>query len=66
MLLDVCEMYNNNISNGFQLSKRTRVHARNGCVQRAITPKAGKQELRFICSASRLIVLYICMNFVKI
>ena len=32
-------------------------------VQRAITPKVGKPELRFIYSARRLIVLYICMKF---
>ena len=32
-------------------------------VQRAITLKVGKSELRFICSASSLIVLYICVKF---
>ena len=32
-------------------------------VQRAITPKVGKPELQFMCSASRLIVLYICVKF---
>ena len=32
-------------------------------VQRAITPKVGKPELCFICSASHLIVLYICVKF---
>ena len=35
-------------------------------VQRAITPKVGKPELRFMCSASRLIVLYICAKFGEI
>ena len=35
-------------------------------VQRAITPKEGKPELRLMCSACRLIVLYICVKFVKI
>ena len=34
-------------------------------VQRAITPKVGKSELRFMCAARRLIVLYICMKFGK-
>ena len=34
-------------------------------VQRAITPKAGKPELRFMCSARRLIVFYICVKFCK-
>ena len=32
-------------------------------VQKAITPKVGKPELRFLCSACRLIVLYICVKF---
>ena len=31
--------------------------------QRAITPKVGKPELRFISSACCLIVLYICVKF---
>ena len=32
-------------------------------VQRAITPKVGKPELWFMCSACCLIVLYICVKF---
>ena len=32
-------------------------------VQRTITPKVGKPELQFMCSARRLVVLYICMKF---
>ena len=32
-------------------------------VQMAITPKVLKAELRFLCSARRLIVLYICVKF---
>ena len=35
-------------------------------VQRAITPKVGKQELGFMCSAYLLIVLYICLKFDEI
>ena len=31
--------------------------------QRAITPKAGKQELQFMCSARRLMVFNICVKF---
>ena len=31
-------------------------------VQRAIPPKVGKPELRFMCSACCLIVLYICVK----
>ena len=32
-------------------------------VQRAITPKIGKPELWFMCSASCLMVHYICVKF---
>ena len=32
-------------------------------IPRAITPKVGKSELRFICSARHLAVLDICMMF---
>ena len=34
--------------------------------QRAKTPKVGKPELGFMCSACHLVVLYICVKFVKI
>ena len=32
-------------------------------VQRAITPNEGTPELQFMCSASCLMVLYICVKF---
>ena len=32
-------------------------------VQRVITPKVGKPELRFMCSTHRLVVLYIGVKF---
>ena len=32
-------------------------------IKRAITPKVGKPELGFMCSAHCLIVLYICVKF---
>ena len=35
-------------------------------IQRAITPKVDKPELRFMCSASHLIMLYICVKFLKV
>ena len=31
--------------------------------QRAISPKAGKPELRFLCSARRLFVFNVCVKF---
>ena len=34
-------------------------------VQRAITPKVGKPESQYMCSASCLILLYICLKFCK-
>ena len=41
------------------------VHGGNGNVQRAITPKVGKPELWFMCSASYLMMLYICVKFLE-
>ena len=31
--------------------------------QRAITPKVGKPELRFMCSAHRLMAFNVCVKF---
>ena len=31
--------------------------------QRALTPKEGKPELRFMCSARRLMVFSVCVKF---
>ena len=31
--------------------------------KRAITPKVGKPELRFLCSARRLMVFNVCVKF---
>ena len=35
----------------------------NFIIQRAITLKVGKQQLRFMCSAPRLMVFNICVKF---
>ena len=35
-------------------------------IQRTITSKVGKLELRFMCSARRLMVFYICVKFREI
>ena len=32
-------------------------------VQRAVKPKVGKPELWFLCSACRIMMLYICVQF---
>ena len=63
MVLYIYMKFHQNIENGFQLTEWTQVHGRNGYVQRAITPKVGKPELQFMCSACPLIVLYICLKF---
>ena len=34
--------------------------------QRAITPKIGKPELRFMCFAPRLMAFNVCVQFMKI
>ena len=38
-------------------------HQKNVNTQRAITPKVAKLELRFLCSACRLMVFNLCVNF---
>ena len=63
MVLYICEKLHKSNSNSFQLTEWTQVHGRNGNVQWAITPKVGKSELRFMCSACHFIVLYICVKF---
>ena len=61
----ICLRFHENISNGFQLTERTRVHCKMAIfnVQRAITPNKSKPELQFMCSARRLMVLCICVKF---
>ena len=38
-------------------------HTKSVNTQRAITPKVGKPELRFMSSACRLMVLNVCVKF---
>ena len=38
-------------------------HKKNVNIQRAITPKVGNPELRFLCSAHRLFVFNVCVKF---
>ena len=64
MVLYICKKFHN-ILNSFQLTERTQVNGKNGYVQCSITSKIGKPELRFRCSASRLIVLYICVKILE-
>ena len=63
MVLYIYEKFDNNISNSFQLTDEYMVEMAMLNVQRAIIPKVDKPELPIICSACRLIVLYICVKF---
>ena len=65
ILLYICVKFRENIPNGFNLktSHKYMVEMVMFNVQRAITPKVGKPVLQFMCSACRLIVLYICVKF---
>ena len=60
MVINFCVKFHENMSNDFKVMKPTRklINA-----QRAITPKIGKPELWFMCSAHRLMVINICVKF---
>ena len=57
MALYIYVKFHKNISNGFQLTERTREHDRN--VQRAITSVVENPDLWFMCSA----LFYIYVKF---
>ena len=59
MAFNVCVKFNVNMSSGFKVMERTQKLTH----KRAITPKAGKPELRFLCSARRLMVFNACVKF---
>ena len=59
MVFNVCVKFHENMSSGFKVMERTQIVNK----QRAITPKGGKSELRFLCSARRLMVFNICVKF---
>ena len=63
--LHICVKFRENITNGFRVMERTRVHCRNGYVQcsNGNNSKSSKPELRFMCSIHRFMVLYICVKF---
>ena len=58
-MFSVCVKFHENMSSSFKVMERTQKLFTN---KRAITPKAGKPELRFMCSACRLMVCNVCMN----
>ena len=52
--------FHENMSSSFKLMEETQKTVNK---QRAITPKVGKPELRFMCSACPLMVFNICVKF---
>ena len=53
MVLNVCVRFHENMSSGFKVMEWTKKIVN---TQRAITPKVGKPELQFMCSACHLMV----------
>ena len=60
MVFNVCVKLHENMSSGFKVMEPTRkiVNA-----QRAITQNVEKPELRFMCSARRIMVINVCVKF---
>ena len=59
-MFNVCVKFHVNMSSCFKVMERTRKYVN---TQRVITPKEGKPELRFMCSARRLMAFNICVKF---
>ena len=60
MVFNVCVKFHENVSSGFKVMERIRKIVN---TQRAITKKVEEPELRFMCSARRLMVFNICVKF---
>ena len=60
MVFNVCVKFHENMSSSFEVMEWTRKIVD---TQRAISPIVGKPELRFMCSARRLMVFNICVKF---
>ena len=60
MVFKVCVKFHENMSSSFKVMERTQ---KNVNTQRAITPKVRKPELRFMCSARRLMAFKVCVKF---
>ena len=60
MLFKVCAKFCENMSSGFKVMEGTqKLLTHKG----KITPKVGKPELRFMCSARHLMVFNVCKKF---
>ena len=60
MVFNVCVKFHENLSSGFKVMERTRKIVN---TKRAITQKVDEPELRFMCSARRLMVCNVCVKF---
>ena len=60
MVFNVCVKFHENVSSGFKVMERTRKIV---YTKRAITLKVDEPELRFMCSACRLMVFNVCVKF---
>ena len=60
MEFNVCVKFHKNVSSDFEVMERTRKIVN---TKRAITQKVDKPELRFMCSARRLMVFNVCVKF---
>ena len=60
MVFNVCVKFHENMSSGFKIMERTRKLLTH---KRAKTPKEGKSELPFMCSACRLMVFKVFVKF---
>ena len=65
MLINIYMKFHEGILNGFWVTERTQPYHKFYYFQfqRAITPKIHNPELRFLRSAHRLMLLYICVKF---
>ena len=59
MVFNVSVKFHENMSRGFKVMERTRKIVN---IQRAITQKVEKPELRFMCSARGLMVFNVCVK----
>ena len=63
MVFNVCAKFHENMSSRFKVIERTRKLLKIVNTQREITPKVENPELRFMCSARRLMVFNVCVKF---
>ena len=60
MVFNACVYFHENMSSGFKVMEQTKKIVN---TQRAITPKVGNPEFRFLCCARCLIVFNFCVLF---